>query len=88
MGIYWPRDGGRAEVTYTYDGVPIDMLDAPTLRAALRGFMDLQARYLTEIYGMACSCEEPQPHTRPSGLVICKACGGKLNPPQEKRGRP
>lgn len=35
-----------------------------------------------------CECDEPQPFKRPSGMVICRECGGRIEPPQEKRVRP
>jgi hypothetical protein len=37
---------------------------------------------------MPCECDEPQKYTRPSGLVICKECGGRIEPPQERKIRP
>lgn len=43
---------------------------------------------IAEAYAMACECDEPQPYTRPSGLVICKECGGRITEKPKKRERP
>lgn len=37
---------------------------------------------------MPCRCEDPTPYIRPSGLVICNACGGRLERKTEKKIQP
>jgi len=37
---------------------------------------------------MPCECEAPTPYQRPSGIVICRWCGGRIETPPEKKQRP
>lgn len=37
---------------------------------------------------MPCECTTPLPHVRPSGIVVCLECGGRIEIPMKKVERP